>query len=100
MRGPEDERARDRHPLALAARQLVGVAEPEARPEPDLVERALDAAVGLAAPRQPVDGEGLHEHPVHGVARVERAVRVLEDHLADAREAAGRDAVLASRRPR
>jgi hypothetical protein len=36
-----------------------------------------------------VDGERLDEHPVHRVARVERAVRVLEDHLADAGEAAG-----------
>ena len=59
MRGLEDQRARDRHALALAARELVRVAEAEARAEPDLVERPLDAPVGLAAPRQPVDGERL-----------------------------------------
>ena len=69
-----------------------GIAEAEARAEADLAERPLDSPVRLAAPREPVDGERLGQHPVHRVARVERAVGVLEDHLADARERPRRDA--------
>jgi len=44
----EDQGPRDGDALALAAGQLVRIAEPEAGAEPHLVERPLDAGLGVA----------------------------------------------------
>ena len=44
QRGPQDDRARDRRPLALAARQLVRVAVDEAGAEPDQLQGLADQA--------------------------------------------------------
>src|SRR6185312_9981650 len=74
----EDERAGDHHALALPAGELVRVAEAVHGLEPDGVERRGDAPRGIA---DAVDGERLGQRAVDGVARVERAIGVLEYHL-------------------
>jgi hypothetical protein len=79
--GLEHERRRDRHALAPAAGELVRVAVGEApRREPDLVERALDPRRVLGL-RHPGDDERLGHDVAHPPPRIERLVRVLEDHL-------------------
>ena len=62
-----------------------GIAEAELRTQPDLGERlrARGVAVGDA-----VDGQRLGEDRVDGVARVQRAVGILEHHLHAAANAA------------
>lgn len=79
--GLQDERARDDDTLALAAGQLVRVAQEEAfrraksRPGEGFRDRRpLVAAV-------PVDAQALGDRVVHRVPGVERAARVLEDQL-------------------
>src|SRR5207244_954800 len=72
----EDEGARDRHALALAPRELVGIAEAVGRAEAHLVEGPLDPSARVT---QAVDRDGLREGAVHGAPRVEGAVGVLED---------------------
>ncbi len=54
------------------------VAEAEAVAETDLVERALDAPLAVG---DTVDGQRFLQQAVDGLARVQRPVRVLEDHL-------------------
>ena len=73
QRGPQDDGARDRRPLALAARQLVRVAVHEAGAEADQLQRLADQApprrLGFRrrAPRaapasaRPIDWRGLNE---------------------------------------
>src|SRR5438876_1293984 len=75
------QRARDRDPLLLASRQLAGLAPRQLRRELHDLEQARDAgprvgrrALAQAAQRPP-------DRVAHGVARVERALGVLEDHL-------------------
>src|SRR5690606_4775425 len=63
----------------------MGEAEPEALVEPD---RAQDGVDALAAIADAVDGERLGEGSVDRLARVQRAVGVLEHHLHLARDAA------------
>ena len=46
--GSQASAERDHHPLALAARELVGVAAPERLGQPDRLQQLVDA---LAAPR-------------------------------------------------
>ncbi len=82
----EDQGAGDGDALALAARELVRVAVAEGGPEADLGQEPLDPPVGVA---QPVDRHGLAQDAVDRVARVERAVGVLEDHLAELVEGLG-----------
>ena len=74
----ENERARDRHALALPARELMRIAEAVRGIEPDRAQRGGDAPGGVA---DAVDSQRLGERAVDGVARMERAVRVLEHHL-------------------
>ena len=79
--GVEHERGGDRHALALAARQLVRVAVGEA------LGRQADVGRARASTRVALGGaHALHEQRLghdraHAHARVERLVRVLEDHL-------------------
>ena len=54
------------------------IAEAEPPAEPDLVERLFDTGF---APVEAVNGERFGQHPVDGVARMQRGVRVLEHHL-------------------
>ena len=75
---PEDEGAGDGNALALAAGQLVRVAEAVDGEEPDIGDGGADARVDFCFT---VDFEGLAQDVVDGLARVERGVRVLEDEL-------------------
>ncbi len=74
----EHQRAGDRDPLALAAGELVGIAEAEAGPEADIAQDRLDPPLDIT---NAVDGHGLGEDPVDRVPRMQRAVGILEDHL-------------------
>ena len=60
-------------------------AEAEVGAEADILQRLDDA---LLAVGEAVDGERLGQRLVHGVARMQRGVGVLEDHLDAAREGA------------
>src|SRR6185312_1996956 len=73
----------DRDPLPLAAGELVRIAVAESRSETDFVERALDAhfAVGDV-----MNCERLGENAVDRLPRMQRAVRILEDHLDETAE--------------
>ena len=80
---PEHEGAGDDDALALAAGQLVRVARRERlrRSEPrrlERVEHALASLVGLA--REAVDDQRLGDEVEDRLLRVQRLVRVLEDH--------------------
>ena len=76
------ERARDADALALAARELVRVAVVVLRVQADRVHQLLHRALALAlALLQPVDRERLGDDRADRLARVQRRVRVLEDHL-------------------
>ena len=77
----DDQGARDGDALALAARELVGVAVDVARGQRDAVEHLLDPLVGLGSGRGAEDAERLAHDLPDRLARVERAVRVLEDVL-------------------
>ena len=76
----ERERARDADALALAARELVRVAVVVLGREADDVHQLLHAPLGVAA-RLAVDHERVGDDRAHALARVERGVRILEDHL-------------------
>ena len=75
----EDQRARDGDALALAAGELVRVAEAEARAEPDLVAAPRRSA--RPASSMPWMASGSAQDAVDRVARMQRAVGVLEHHL-------------------
>ena len=77
----EHERARDRDALALAAGKLMRIAEAELRIEPDRSERRRDPPRGIV---EAVHERRLGERARHGLARMERARRVLEYELHDA----------------
>ena len=81
----EDQRARDRDALALAAGELVRVAEAEAtgRARP----RRARCTIRASRVADAVDRERLGQDAVDGVARMQRAVGVLEHHLDGAVEA-------------
>ena len=82
--GPDDDRARDRGALLLAARQVAREArgEPLDGREADELERLADLRLGLGVALgelvdlQRVRERGLQRHP-----GIQRRVRVLEDHL-------------------
>ena len=81
---PHRQRARDDDPLALAAGQLVRVAERElgGRPEAGRLEGREDPRLAVAPRRgETVDLERLGHEVVDGLLRVQRLVRVLEDEL-------------------
>ena len=79
--GSQRERAGDADALPLAAGELVRVAVVVLRVEPDQLEqvlhRALDAVLGLDV----LQPERRADDRADGVPRVQRRVRVLEDHL-------------------
>ena len=73
--------ASDRHPLLLTARELVGLSAGELRRQPHDLEEMRDL-VRRSAPRQSTQAPKRPADCVADrVARVERAVGVLEDHL-------------------
>ena len=74
----QDQGAGDGHALALAAGKLVGVAVAVLAAEADFGKHLGDARLAAV---QPVDGDRQGEDLVHRLVRVQRAVRILEDHL-------------------
>src|SRR3954454_21481399 len=80
--GLQRDRARNADALTLAARELVRIAVVVLGIEPDLLHQLLDRSLALAlALVQVVDDERLRDDRANRLARVERRVRVLEDHL-------------------
>ena len=80
--GLQRERARDADALALAAGELVRIAVVVLRVEPDPVHQVLHRALALAlALVHAVDRERLADDRADRAPRVQRRVRVLEDHL-------------------
>ena len=78
-----DERAGDDDPLALAARQLVGVAPGVLGrgPQPCRLERREHGLLALVRAADVVDDQRLLDELADRVLRVQRLVRVLEDEL-------------------
>ena len=86
--GLQRQRARDPDALPLAARELVRVARRVVRVEADRREQLADALAPLGRLADVVDVERLGDDPAGGHPRVEAGVRVLEDHLHPAPQAA------------
>ena len=67
--------------LALPARELVREPVRMLRREADHVEQLADTAAYLAARAECVDAQRLANDLAHALSRVQRCVRILEDHL-------------------
>ncbi len=78
QRRRQHQGAGNRHALALPARELMRKTEAELRPEPHRFERRVDPPVAIV---EAVDGERLSERARDRVARMERAIGVLEHQL-------------------
>ena len=79
--GDTRERARETDALALAAGQLVRIAEAQLVAQTDLVEQLDHLRVEVAAAREPLHVERLADDLPARHARVERRVRILEHHV-------------------
>ena len=79
----QNQRARNGNALALSARQLVRIPEPEPGSHAHFVQRALNAHFRVV---YAVNGQWLGQNAVDGLARVQRSIRVLEHHLHQAPE--------------
>jgi hypothetical protein len=79
--GVEGERPRHPDPLSLATRELVRVADRVVGVEPDGGEQLPNPLPSLRLRADVVDVERLGDGVSRGHPRVERGVRVLEDHL-------------------
>src|SRR3546814_5119918 len=78
-RPPRSTRTNTLFPYTTLFRsELVRVAEAEGGSEADLAQHLLDAAVRVV---EPVDRQRLHEDAVDRMARVQRAIGVLDHHL-------------------
>ena len=77
----ERERARDADALPLAAGELVRVAVVVLGREPDDVHQLLHAPLGARSRDWPWMHERVGDDRADALARVERRVRILEDHL-------------------
>src|SRR3546814_3040496 len=78
-RPPRSTRTNTLFPYTTLFRsELVRVAEAEGGSEADLAQHLIDAAVRVV---EPVDRQRLHEDAVDRMARVQRAIGVLEHHL-------------------
>src|SRR3954471_2808560 len=75
------KRACEADALALGAAQLVRVAEAQLRAQPDLVEQLRHLRVERLAAMQPLHAQRLADDLSARHARVERRVRILEDHV-------------------
>ena len=98
--GPRGQRPRNADALALAARELMGVALGVVGVQAHGLEQLGHQLLGRGARGDAVQQDRLHQRLAHRHARVERAERVLEHHLhvpARALQAGGgqRDDVLA-----
>src|SRR6266581_4525236 len=82
--GIQDERTRDRYALSLASGELVGIAEQEVPrwSQTGIGQGLLDPRFRLGAvPAQAIHNQRLRDDVVHGVFRIQRLVRILEDDL-------------------
>ncbi len=77
----QHQRAGDREPLALAARELVREAVVVVRGEADMLEHLHDALAALAAAQLGVDDQRLAQDVADRPARVQRRIGVLEHDL-------------------
>ena len=79
----DGERPRDRDALPLAARELVRVLRRDVlgRHEPDRAQQVVDALLELVALDDPVDLQRPLDVVADRLHRVQRAERILEDHL-------------------
>ena len=76
------ERAGDRNPLPLAARELVRVLVAIGGGEADLRQQRVDArANGAPAAHEPLRADRLGDDVDDAPARIEARIRILEDHL-------------------
>ena len=79
--GLQRERARDPDPLPLAARELVRIAAGVLGAEADDLEQLSDPELRLPSSCAPWIANGWPHDLLDRLARVQRRVRVLEDHL-------------------
>ncbi len=79
--GAQRQGPRDRHPLPLPAGELPGVGAQRVFPEPDQREQFLAVGLRRAVGNDVMHLEQLAEHAADGEPRVQRGVRVLENHL-------------------
>jgi len=81
--GLDGERPGDRDPLALSARELVGVLRSHllGREQPDAPEQLVHALLDVPARADPVDQQRPRQVMVDPLDRVQRRERILEDHL-------------------
>ena len=83
--GLQDQRAGDADALALAAGEFVRVAVGMLGTQADLGHHVGDAVLDLGLVGDAVDAQRIGQRAAHGLARIERGVGVLEDHLDGAR---------------
>ena len=79
--GSQGEGAGDADPLALAARELVRVAVVVLGVQADELQQLLHLALDLVLGHDPWSRNGVADDRADGLPRVQRRVRVLEDHL-------------------
>ncbi len=79
--GIRSQGARDRHPLALAARELVRKPLRDLRRESDLRQQALDPSGKLATGREPESDQRFGDRFTYPHAGIERGLGILKDHL-------------------
>ncbi len=81
QRRPQDERTGDADPLALAAGEFVRIAVERIGRQADAADDLRHVPFALGAVTQPVHLERRVEKAADGLARIERAEGILEDHL-------------------
>jgi hypothetical protein len=79
--GVDRQRPRNSHALTLPTREFVRVAQCHVREEADHLQQLSDAVVDLVIRQDAVDVHRLADDLAYRHARIERRVRVLEDHL-------------------
>ena len=77
----DGQRPGDADPLALAARQLVGIAQRHVGEEPDDLQQLGDPVVNLRLGQDAVHADRLGDDLAHRHARIEGGIGVLEDDL-------------------
>jgi hypothetical protein len=93
------ERAGDADPLPLTAAELVGPPAGELGREPDALEQVGDARRARLLRHDRVHVEHLLEHLAYRHRRVQRRIRILEDHLDPLSELARRPLALPEHAP-
>ena len=79
--GLQDQRAGDADALALAAGEFVRVAVGLLGPQADRGQHVRDACLDLGLVGDAMQAQRIGQRAAHGLARIERGVGVLEDHL-------------------